>query len=296
MSSIDYTLLVDQISHVGKGLSRPECILAQKNGVLWISDDKSGVVRLAPNGAQTRIGSLGGSPNGIAMDRDGSFVVANIETGEVQRLSRTGEASTMLHRLNGRSLGAVNFVLFDSKWRLWVSVSTRTIPRGDAIKQPRPDGYLMLIDDAGARIVADGFYFTNEIRFSLDESVLYVSETAKGRVSAFDVDGSGDLSNRRIYGPDGFWPGALIDGITVDVEGTLWITEITRNALIVLPAGGEPKIFFEGPDNGPVWFPTSLTFAGQDLRDAYIGSLKMDQLARFQSPVSGPPPPHWLIE
>jgi|TARA_R110002072_G_scaffold3759_2_gene26819 sugar lactone lactonase YvrE len=295
MRPIDYAVPLDRISHVGQGLSRPECILAQKNGALWISDDKSGVVKLSPDGTQERIGALGGAPNGIAMDKDGSFVVANIDAGSLQRLNRDGASETILDRLDGRALGAVNFALFDSKWRLWVSVSTRTVPRRKAIDEPRPDGYVMLIDGAGPRIVADGFHFTNEVRLSLDESVLYVAETALGRVSAFDIGGDGTLSNRRVHGPDRFWPGALIDGITVDVDGALWITEIERNALIVLPAGGETVVVVEGPDEGPTWFPTSLTFGGPDLRDAYIGSLKMDRLARFRSPVAGPPPPHWLI-
>lgn len=295
MRPIDYTLSLDRIDHVGQGLSRPECILAQKDGTLWISDDRSGVLKLAPDGAQERIGALGGAPNGIAMDRDGSFVVANIDAGSLQRLQRDGTSETLLDRLDGQPLGAVNFALFDSKWRLWVSVSTRTEPRRQAIDAPRPDGYVMLIDAAGARIVADGFHFTNEVRLSLDESVLYVAETALGRVSAFDIGGDGALSNRRVHGPDGFWPGALIDGIAVDAAGALWITEITRNALIVLPPEGEPIVAVEGPDEGPTWFPTSVTFGGPDLKDAYIGSLKMDRLARFRSPVAGPTPPHWLI-
>ncbi|QIE55051.1 SMP-30/gluconolactonase/LRE family protein [Pikeienuella piscinae] len=295
MRPTDYVVPLERISHVGDGLSRPECILAQQNGVLWISDDKSGVVKLSPDGTHERIGALGGAPNGVAMDRDGSFVVANIETGSLQRLNRDGSSETMLDRLDGQPLGAVNFALYDSKWRLWVSVSTRTIPRRKAIDEPRPDGYVMLIDGDRARIVADGFHFTNEVRLNLDESVLYVAETARGRVTAFDIGGDGALSNRRVHGPDGFWPGALIDGITVDATGALWITEITRNALIVLPQGGEPVVAVEGPDEGPTWFPTSVTFGGADLKDAYIGSLKMDRLARFRAPVAGPPPPHWLI-
>lgn len=295
MPDIDYTVPLDRIGHVGEGLSRPECILAQANGVLWISDDKSGVVRLAPDGAQERIGALGGAPNGIAMDRDGSFVVANIETGALQRLQRDGRCETVLDRLDGRPLGAVNFAVFDSKWRLWVSVSTRTVPRRKAIEDPRPDGYVMLVEDGVARIVADGFYFTNEVRLSLDESVLYVAETARGRITAFDIDGAGNLSNRRIHGPDGFWPGALIDGVTVDAEGALWITEITRNALIVAPPGGDPVIAVEDPAGGPMWFPTSLTFGGPDLREAYVGSLKMDRLPHFRAPVAGPEPVHWRI-
>lgn len=295
MATTEFRASLDEVSHVGVGLSRPECILAQANGVLWISDDKSGVLKLSPDGGQERIGDLGGAPNGMAMDRDGSFVVANIETGALQRLHRDGRSETMLDSLDGEPLGAVNFALFDSRWRLWVSVSTRTVPRRKAIDEPRPDGYVMLIDGGRARIVADGFHFTNEVRLSLDETVLYVAETALGRITAFDIGGDGALSNRRIHGPDGFWPGALIDGVAVDAAGALWITEITRNALIVAPPGGEPYVALEDREGATVDFPTSVTFGGPDLRDLYVGSLRMDRLPRLRAPVAGPAPVHWRL-
>ena len=42
---------------------------------------------------------------------------------------------------------------------------------------PRPDGYIVLLDGKGARIVGDGIYFTNEIRLDAKEEFLYVAET-----------------------------------------------------------------------------------------------------------------------
>ena len=284
------------VSHVGHGLSRPECILAQANGMLWVCDDKSGVMRIAPDGKQTRIGAVGGVPNGIAMDRRGDFAIANIEDGLVQRLRRDGAHETMLGSLEGRPLGAVNFVLFDSRWRLWVSVSTRTFPRRQAIDDPRPDGYVMLVDEGRARIVADGLWFTNEARMNADESVLYVAETTKGRITAFDVAGDGSLSGRRTHGPDRLWDGALVDGVAVDAEGTLWVTEITRNALVAIPGeGGEAVVALADPEGRTVDFPTSLTFGGADLRDAWVGSLRMDRLPHFRAPAPGLAPPHWRL-
>lgn len=295
MQQVEYAVPLSGLRHVGHDLSRPECILAQENGVLWISDDRSGVVKLSPDGSQERIGRLGGAPNGIAMDRDGSFVVANIETGALQRLTRKGASETLLDSLDGEPLGAVNFAIFDSAWRLWVSVSTRTHPRSLAIADPRPDGYVMLIEQGRARIVADGFYFTNELRLNAEETVLYVAETTRGRITAFDLSGTGELLNRRIHGPDGLWPGALVDGVTVDADGALWVTEITRNALVVLPPTGEAVVAVENPEGDDMHFPTSISFGGPDLKTAYVGSLKMDRLVTFRAPVAGLKPVHWTL-
>jgi len=45
---------------------------------------------------------------------------------------------------------------------------------------------------------------------------------------------------------------------------------------------------------GPsIQFPTSVTFAGPDLKTVYMGSLAMPRLITFQSPVPGLPMRHW---
>jgi sugar lactone lactonase YvrE len=283
------------VLYIGEDLSRPECILAQANGTLWVADDRSGVLRIGSDGGQTRIGNVGGTPNGIAMDRDGSFLIANIESGLVQRLRRDGTHETVLSEIDGQPLGAVNFVLFDSRWRLWVTVSTRAERRRDAISSPRPDGYVMLVEDGQARIVAEGLFFANEVRLSADETVLYAAETTAGRVTRYDVGADGSLSNRQPFGPDPLWDGALTDGVVVDAAGCVWVTEITRNALVRIAPDGTASLMLEDRDGGKVRAPTSLTFAGPDLRDALIGSLGMDRLPRFRSDTAGLEPPHWRL-
>ncbi len=288
-------LSLDQVGQVGTDLSRPECVLAQADGTLWVSDDRSGVLRIGPDGTQGRIGRVGGTPNGIAMDRDGSFMVANIESGLVQRLRRDGTHETVLSEIDGQPLGAVNFVLFDHQWRLWVTVSTRTYPRRQALKDPRPDGYVMLVEDGRARIVADELFFANEIRPDADGCAVYVAETAAGRVRRFDLAPDGTLSNGRPYGPDPLWPGALTDGVAVDSAGNLWVTEITRNAVVVIAPDETATVIIEDPEGSRVRVPTSVTFAGPDLLDLLIGSLDMQHLPRFRAPVAGLAPPHWQL-
>jgi hypothetical protein len=48
---------------------------------------------------------------------------------------------------------------------------------GLAAAMPRPDGYIVLLDEKGARIIGDGIYFTNEIRLDAKEEFLSVAET-----------------------------------------------------------------------------------------------------------------------
>ena len=284
----------DGLKPVGVDLNRPECCIAERNGTLWIPDNKSAVVRLDVDGSQTQIGDVGGDPNGLAMDREGSLYIANVTTGKVDKLYRDGRQEVILSEINGKKIEeAVNFTYFDALGRLWVSVSSRTHPRSDAIENPVDDGYIILIDEDGPRIVAEGIFFTNELRIDDLQKHLYVAETTAGRITRFRVLANGDLSEREIYGPDPLVPGAHIDGICFDAEGNLWITELSRNALLILTPTGDVKIVAEDPLGDVMLFPTSLTFGGQDLKTCYVASLKMDHLLAFNSPVAGQPMHHW---
>src|SRR5208282_2984336 len=141
-SSVEhFSVRSEEVSFVGHDLSRPECIVAELDGTLWISDDRGGVTRLDPSGTQTIIGRIPGTPNGIALESSGQLLIADIDAGAVLRLSRGGEHHTILDRLAGEPLGSVNFVCFDQRGVLWITVSTRTCPRSEAIKRAIPDGY-----------------------------------------------------------------------------------------------------------------------------------------------------------
>lgn len=282
-----------ELGVVGHGLSRPECIVAEADGTLWISDNRGGAVRLDPDGSQTLVGTIEGDPNGLAMARSGDLVVADISGGRLLGLSREGRSEVMLEAFEGRPLGAVNFVMVDPQDRMWVTVSTRAVPRRDALSEPRPDGYVLVIDEGGPRLAAEGFHFTNEIRLGRDGRYAYVAETALGRVTRLRVLPDGSLVEPEAFGPAPLFEGARVDGITFDAAGNLWVTEITRNAIAVITPEGRAEIVIADPSGVTLDTPTSITFGGADLRTAYIGSLRADHLVTFRVPVPGEALPHW---
>jgi sugar lactone lactonase YvrE len=314
----DFRLNPDQLRFFGQNLHRPESIIATKDGTLWVSDQQAAVTRIDPDGTQTAIGLMGAEPNGLAMDRRGNLYVANIGDGKFYKLYPDGTEEVLLSEFEGKPLGAPNFVFIDRRDRLWLSVSTRSLPWVVSAINPRPDGYILLMDENGVRMVADGIYFTNEIRLDANEEYLYVAETMKSRILRFPVNPDGSLGDREVFGPDPLDEGAWVDGFTFDIEGNLWITTPLRNGLGILTQDGDYHVVFEEvqPDalknavtkleanqltpedifacTGKNWpFPTSVTFAGADLKTVYIGSLIMPHLITFESPIPGLPMGHW---
>jgi gluconolactonase len=293
MEIAKFKLETDSFRSIGHDLSRPECIIAEPDGTLWISDDRAAVTCIRPDGSQQRIGSMGGAPNGLAMAADGTLYVANIGHGVFYRLARDGRHEVLLDTLDGKPVGSANFVYIDDKARIWLTVSTVTTPRSDALHNQIADGYIILIDDKGPRRVAEHLLFTNEVRIDSQGRHLYVAETSAGRVSRYPLGPDGGLGARETFGPETIFPGALIDGITFDADDNLWVTEITRHALYAITPQGIVHTIFEDPNARTLSFPTSLTFGGPDLKTVYVGSLKLDHLVSFTAPVPGAPMYHW---
>lgn len=314
-----FTLSLSDLHFVGENLSRPESVIACPDGTLFCSDNRGGVTRIAPNGKQDLLGHGAGELNGISIDQRGNILAADIQGGVIQKIRPDGTHEVVLNEIDGHPLGAVNSVFVDSKGRLWIPVSTRESSWFEAAAHPRPDGYIILLDEKGTRIVADGIVFANEARLDPSEQYLYAAETMASRMLRFKVQPDGTLGERKVFGPDSLGPTAVVDGFALDCEGNVWVTTVLRNGLVVITPDGEAHTVFE--DHNPaglesvmskiqngtfspqqdmlacagatLQFPTSVAFGGPDLKTVYLGSLGMTRLVSFRSPVAGAPLPHW---
>ncbi len=329
------------IRYIGTDLQRPECILAERDGTLWSADARGGVMRIAPDGTQRFIGqrtdnrfasaqverpedfeakfTQGTLPNGLAFAANGDLLVSNFGTDRLERMTREGETHVLYERIDGLAIGKVNFVLRDSRDRIWLTVSTRVNPWTAAAASRVRDGYLAVVDDKGLRVVADGFYFTNEVRLDAKEEWIYVVETTGPcitRLRLRESDAGVTLTDRELFGPSHL--GGYPDGIAFDAHGNLWCTLVMTDQLIALTPQGDKRLLLDdgNPEasanlmarflagtvrpedmqraHGTIapWM-ASVTFGGPDLRTVYLGSLLGTRIPFFRSPVAGLPMVHW---
>jgi gluconolactonase len=328
-----FTVDRESIRYAGEGLQRPECILAEPDGSLWSADARGGVVHIRPDGSQRLVTQSrqdqfasatdeakrfteGTLPNGLAMARDGSFYISNFGTDCLEHMTRDGETRVLVDSFEGKPIGKVNFVLRDSKDRLWITVSTQIRNWMEAASRLIEDGSILLWENGRLRKVADGIAFTNEVRLDAREEWLYVVQTTGRRITRFRVAEDGALSRRQTFGPEDH--GAFIDGIAFDAYGNLWGTHVMTDRIFAITPEGELRILLDDDNPGPSkallaafeagaakpehmlaaggtiapWF-ASVTFGGPDLRTVYVGSLRGTKIPYFRSPVAGLPMVHW---
>ena len=338
---IGFTVDRALIKTIGHDLQRPECILAERDGTLWAADARGGVTRIAADGTQRFIGqtadarfasaaaatsdelehkfTTGTLPNGLAFAANGDILISNFGTDCLEVMTRDGATRTLVDRIDGQPIGKVNFVLRDSKDRVWITVSTKVNPWTTAASSRVRDGYIAVLENGRMRVVAEGFYFTNEIRLDAREEWLYIVETTGPHITRMRLHDGPDgvaLTDREVFGPQHL--GGYPDGITFDAFCNLWCTLVMVDQLIALTPQGDKLLLLDDGnaeasanlrarmETGTVtaddmmkargtvapWM-ASVTFGGPDLRTVYIGSLMGTTIPYFTAPVAGLPMVHW---
>jgi SMP-30/Gluconolactonase/LRE-like region len=317
-----FRITVSDLRFVGRDLRRPECVVTTASADVYVSD-KRGIVHLMPDGRQSLLAGKGVDgflPNGFSLLPDRSFVVANIgHLGGAWRLMPDGELIPEVVAVKGMALPPTNFVHAeqrDGEVRLWVSVSTRHVPREQAFRRDVADGYIVFKDRTDVRMVADGLGFTNEIKIDPSGRWLYANETIARRLSRFAIREGGDLGPRQIVAE--FGEGTFPDGFEFDAQGGIWVASVVSNRLLRIAPDGSQSLILEDADPEAVAGAerayaenrlsradidggrdrtlgnlASVAFGGPDLRTVYLGSLFGERVATFRSPIPGAEPPHW---
>ncbi len=316
-------IALSELEYRGRDLARPECVLATAAGELFVSDRRGGITRIGTDGAQELIRAKGLDrflPNGFSLLPDRSFAIANLgPDGGAWRMLPDGSLVPEVLEADGMRLPATNFVNADhgsGRLRLFVSVSTREVPRERAFRRDLADGYIVLKDRRGIKIVAEGLGFANENKLDPSGRFLYVNETMARRLSRFPVRDDGSLGPRQTVAE--FGCGTFPDGLEFDAEGGIWIASVVSNRLLRIARDGSQHVILEDGDpemvarveqsyqegrltradidagrERPLGNLASVAFGGPDLRTVCLGSLFADRIATLRSPIAGAEPPHW---
>jgi sugar lactone lactonase YvrE len=149
-----------------------------------------------------------------------------------------------------------NELVLDAHGNIYLNGADFDFAGGEA---PKP-GYIKLVTpDGQVRQVADEIQFPNGMVLTPDGRTLVISESFAGRLTAFDVEPDGGLSNRRVFA-DNLGP----DGICLDAEGAIWV-QTGGEAVVRVTDGGEILQHIDLPENRAPFALTLADFNGPTL-------------------------------
>lgn len=217
-------------------------------GRLWFSDFYTGrVMSVRDDGSDLRVEAVvERQPSGLGWLPDGRLLVVSMRDRRILRREPDGTLVTHAD-LAGHATGNLNDMAVDADGRAYVGNFGFDLMNGAPVE---PASVHRADPDGTVTEVASGLWFPNAINLRADGVVL-VNETFGNRVSAFDVDDDGRLTNQRVWAQFGPVPteralaGALgqldvaPDGGCLDDDRGLWVADAIGGRVIRVVEGGE---------------------------------------------------------
>ena len=201
------------------------------DGRLWVSDYWGGeVTAISPDGATEVVATVPASPSGLGWLPDGSLLVVSMMDSQLLRVDNG--VTTHYADLTAHSGPQSNDLVVDAAGRAYVS----TIDFMAFAEMPTTN--LVRVDpDGTVALAADGLSFPNGSVITPDGSTLIIAESWAARLTAFDIQPDGGLTNRRVWADLG--EGCAPDGIDLDAEGAVWVADAGGKRAIRVREGGE---------------------------------------------------------
>ena len=202
-----------------------------RDGKLWFSDFYAHrVATVGLDGRDETIVEVPQRPSGLGWTPKGELLVVSMLDRRVLRFD--GRALHLYADLAALAAGLCNDMVVDAAGRAYVG-NFGYDRHNDA--PPRNTRIIRVDPDGRAASVGDEIHFPNGMVITPDGRTLIVAETFAHRLGAFDVGADGALANYRVFAPlDGVYP----DGICLDAEGAVWVTDARgQRVLRVLPGG-----------------------------------------------------------
>jgi gluconolactonase len=161
-----------------------------------------------------------GAANGMTLDHDGRLIVCEQQPAAISRIDPvTGARETIVDAYRGLPLNSPNDVVVKSDGSIWFTDPSYAHLQGFG-PEPRLGDHVYC-HDGELELAAAGFAKPNGLAFSPDESVLYVGDSERRVVEAFDVVHGRMLTNRRVFAhiEQGF-----PDGLKTDRRGNVYTT------------------------------------------------------------------------
>ena len=223
--------------------------------------------------------------NGLTRDLQGRLIACEHDSRRVSRTEPDGSITVVASSFQGRPLNRPNDVVVKSDGCIYFT-DPWTHPNPPQQWDLNYSGVFRVTPDLGSiTLLVGDFIIPNGLAFSPDESVLYINDSRRNHIRAFDVNPNGSLalqSDHVFVELTGEEPG-VADGMKVDVEGNVYCGG--SGGLYVMDSSGRKL----GRVVHGAAATTNLCFGGDDWKTLYFTS--WSHLGSVRTEIAGIPVP-----
>jgi sugar lactone lactonase YvrE len=213
------------------------------NGKLWLTDlFLNRVMHADLSGNIQTVLEMTDTPSGLAWTPNGDLLIVSAMERRLLRLE--SDQLVEVADLAGLVEYPNNDIVVDGQGRAYIG--NMGFDFGNPAVSPALAPLLFVTPDGKARIVAEGLAFPNGIVITPNGQTLIVAESHAARLTAFNIETDGSLSNRRVWAqfPDdgsyGTSTGQITpDGMCLDAEGAVWVASPNTREVLRVKEGAE---------------------------------------------------------
>ncbi len=247
----------------------------QKGGYLLFSDiGNNRRMQWTPGEGVSLVMEPTNRANGLTRDPQGRLLACEHETRRVTRTEPDGSITVVASNYRGRRLNRPNDVIVKSDGGIYFTDPGFPAPGLDL----DVNGVYHVTPDLGTiTLIVWDFTRPNGLALSPDESILYINDTRRRHIRAFDLEPNGmpllatdrvfcDLNGERPGNPDGM----KVDGagnVYCGGAGGIWVIDPAGKPLGIIDHGaaGTTNVAFGGDDWQTLFFTTRHTLGSVPL-------------------------------
>ncbi len=251
-----------EMEELATGFQFTEGPVWHPDGYLLFSDIPPGIIyRLDTGKPPMPWRSPSANANGLTFDRQGHLIACEHGSRRVSITEADGHVRAVATHYEGKRLNSPNDVIVRSDGSIYFTDPPYGIE--ETQRELAVNGVYRIAPDGDLKLLADDFDRPNGLAFSPDEKTLYVDDSPRRQIRAFDVTNDGTLVNGRLFAQMDSDQQGNPDGMKLDVEGNIYCT-------------GPGAVWIYRPDGeliGKVPAPqlaANLAFGGPDLKTLYL--------------------------